>query len=88
VRSSPSGARTTTKSGHTERLAESLRLRLLQSIATQTQPPTQDQLTCNPLGLSPTDWYGWRGQVIGTIDLIAEILNQVYAQSNVKFHSA
>ena len=29
------------------------------------QPPTQDQLTCKPLDLSPTDWYGWRGQVTG-----------------------
>src|SRR5690606_15968471 len=25
--------------------------------------PTQDKLTCKPLNLSPTDWYGWRGQV-------------------------
>jgi len=56
--------RTTTKSGHTERLVESLRLRLLQSIAIQTHPPPkQDQLTCNPLDLSPTDWYGCRGHV-------------------------
>jgi hypothetical protein len=41
-----------------------LRLSSPPSTATPThQLPTQDQLTCKALGLSPTDWYGWRGQV-------------------------
>ncbi|MFY9477644.1 MAG: hypothetical protein WAQ08_08300 [Aquabacterium sp.] len=48
-----------------ERLAGFLRLSSQPTTATPNyQPPTQDQLTCKPFDLSPTDWYGWRRQVI------------------------
>lgn len=36
------------------------------------QPPMQDQLTYKLLGLSPTDWYGWRGQVNGSHRPVAQ----------------
>lgn len=53
-----------------------LRLSLPPSTASQThQPPTQDQLTCKPLDLSPTDWYGWRGQVICKVCIRATAKN-------------
>jgi Integrase core domain/HTH-like domain len=57
--SSPSGARTTTRFARMERLAAYRRLRTRPcTAASKRSTTTQDQLTCKPLGLSPTDWYG------------------------------
>ena len=56
------------------RLDGYLRLSSPPSTATTPhQPLTQDQLTCKPLDLSPTDWYGWRGQVNLAVRYVAEL---------------
>ncbi|WP_172415413.1 hypothetical protein, partial [Comamonas thiooxydans] len=60
------------------------RLHLQPSIATQTQPPpTQDQLTCKPLDLSPTDWYGCRGHVIDGYEREFDEIRKILIEKSV-----
>lgn len=65
------GVRTTTRFGHTEPLNGFHRLNSQPNTETPTHQTKQDRLTCKPLGLSTTDWYGYRGQVNGGIDIVA-----------------
>jgi hypothetical protein len=56
---------TKTRCDRTARLKKYLQLSSPPSTVTLPHPPpTQDQLTCKPLGLSPTDWHGWRWQAM------------------------